>query len=749
MLAEEVIRVVGTAITSQTTDLSALPFASQRFSRNELAPAAFYAAVDVLEDRATSVSTNAAQNNRLQPDVQYRGFAASPLLGLSQGLVVYQNGVRINEAFGDSVNWDLLPASSMETMDLIGGSNAIYGLNSIGGALVVHTRTGFSSEGGDASYTIGDYNTHDYSLSYGAHQADWGVFIALDKMDEAGWRDFSDSRVDSLYSSLGWRGDDSELDLFLNLGDSRLKGNGTLPVALLASDRSSVFTHVDQTKNQLFMTSLSFRHTFGDRGELSINGFYRDLETHTFNGDGADYEQCGSDVEENNDERGMVDTTEHLFAGYLCKDDGEPAVDIGGEPVSNDYDAINNRSHREQQSTGLTLQWLGHANIGGRDHNYVLGLDWYRGHTQFRSTVEFSQLTSSRGTVLTGRFDRDGNTALNTRVETGSVFVSDSIALTNAISVVLSARYNKTESSGFDPSGQRPALQGDHRFRNVNSGVGVLWQVDDALGVYANVQRSSRVPTPVELACSHPDAPCSLPNSFLADPPLEDVQSTSLELGIRGSAGSFQFYRIGGFWIGADEDIVFQTTGGVSSNRGYFQNAADTVRAGLEFEFAGGGERWNWYLNYTYMEATFESPFTSSSPNNPAADEGKLFVEAGSDIPGLPNHNLKIGTSVRVAEGLSLGVDYRYMDGVYLRGDEANVDGKTDDWSVVDVHAHAELGSGVYVEARLDNAFDEQYETFGLYGEADEVLDEFDDDSGRFLGPAMPRTWWLTLGVRF
>ena len=89
------------------------------------------------------------------------------------------------------------------------------------------------------------------------------------------------------------------------------------------------------------------------------------------------------------------------------------------------------------------------------------------------------------------------------------------------------------------------------------------------------------------------------------------------------------------------------------------------------------------------------------------------------------------------------------MDGVYLRGDEANVDGKTDDWSVVDVHAHAELGSGVYVEARLDNAFDEQYETFGLYGEADEVLDEFDDDSGRFLGPAMPRTWWLTLGVRF
>ncbi len=31
------------------------------------------------------------------------------MLGTPQGLAVYQNGVRINEVFGDTVNWDLIP----------------------------------------------------------------------------------------------------------------------------------------------------------------------------------------------------------------------------------------------------------------------------------------------------------------------------------------------------------------------------------------------------------------------------------------------------------------------------------------------------------------------------------------------------------------------------------------------------------------------------------------------------------------
>ena len=63
---------------------------------------------DFMNRHLGSVSVNESQENPLQPDIQYRGFTASPLLGLPQGLAVYQNSVRVNEVLGDTINWDLI-----------------------------------------------------------------------------------------------------------------------------------------------------------------------------------------------------------------------------------------------------------------------------------------------------------------------------------------------------------------------------------------------------------------------------------------------------------------------------------------------------------------------------------------------------------------------------------------------------------------------------------------------------------------
>lgn len=49
------------------------------------------------------VVANPAQNNPWQPDIAFRGFTASPLMGAPQGLSVFLDGVRVNEAFGDTV----------------------------------------------------------------------------------------------------------------------------------------------------------------------------------------------------------------------------------------------------------------------------------------------------------------------------------------------------------------------------------------------------------------------------------------------------------------------------------------------------------------------------------------------------------------------------------------------------------------------------------------------------------------------
>jgi outer membrane receptor protein involved in Fe transport len=80
---------------------------------------------DYMLDALGSVSTNQVQQNPLQPDFQYRGFLASPLLGAPQGLSVYIDGVRLNEPFGDTLSWDLIPTEAVRSANLMPGSNPL------------------------------------------------------------------------------------------------------------------------------------------------------------------------------------------------------------------------------------------------------------------------------------------------------------------------------------------------------------------------------------------------------------------------------------------------------------------------------------------------------------------------------------------------------------------------------------------------------------------------------------------------
>lgn len=742
--AEEIV-VIGIAPSRGELDEGSLPFAIQSFTAKDLSQPNFFSVVDLLAQRAGSVTTNAAQNNRLQPDLQFRGFTASPLLGLSQGVAIYQNGVRVNEAFGDTVNWDLLPSNSVERMNVVAGSNPVFGLNALGGAVTLTTRTGFSSLGGELDLTAGSFATRDLGFAQGGNNGAWGYFVAAEIMEEDGWRDFSDSEAGNVYGALSWRGDSQEIDVFLNLGDTQLRGNGAVPVDLLMADRSAVFTHPDITENALSQISASFRRWWGEGLELNVNGFARQLEVSSFNGDGTEFEECGED--DDDDSPFEMDDDDNPFEGFLCDETDTPVRDQTGQLVPEVFNAMNNRSNRDQDSVGLTAQLLVNGEIGGLRNEAIFGLDYFRGETRFSSSAEFSTLTEDRGTTASGRFDAEGNVRLDSEQRTWSVFASDSITLTDRLSLTLSARYNDTDVDNVDPTGNNPDLEGSHSYQRLNGGLGLRFAASENASIYANLQQSSRTPTPVELACSEPEAPCNLPNSFLADPPLDDVVATAFELGVRGGSEWLDYWRVGMFYTLSKDDILFQTTGGVSSNEGFFQNAADTLRQGVEVELRGREARLNWYLNYSYLAATYDGPFVSSSPNNPASVGGTLQVAAGSDIPGLPDHNIKFGAAFAVSDRFSLGADFRGASGQYLRGDEANVDEQTDAYFVADVFAALRFGAHVQVQARIDNAFDTDYETFGLYGEADEVLEDIEDDTGRFLGPAAPRSYWLSLSL--
>ena len=142
----------GTAV-----DPALVPANVQRAIAEQLQRSQSFDLTDFLNRQFSSVSINHAQNNPLQPDFNFRGFTASPLLGLPQGLAVYQNGVRINDPFGDTINWDLIPMSAIDSVQLLAGAQPVFGLNTLGGALSMQMKNGFSYQGTQAEVYDGSF----------------------------------------------------------------------------------------------------------------------------------------------------------------------------------------------------------------------------------------------------------------------------------------------------------------------------------------------------------------------------------------------------------------------------------------------------------------------------------------------------------------------------------------------------------------------------------------------------------------
>ena len=224
-----------------------IPYNVQSASSADLEASQTFDLTDFMNRNLGSVTINDAQNNPLQSDVSYRGYSLSPLLGLPQGLAVYQNGVRINEPFGDSMNWDLVPESSIANINLIGGANPVFGLNALGGSLSITTKNGFTHPGHSIETYGGSFDRIVSTIESGGNNGKWGYFVTASYFDEDGWRDASPSDALNLFGSLSYRATSTTLDLSLNHADTDLIGNGSSPVELLELDREAVFTSPDQT----------------------------------------------------------------------------------------------------------------------------------------------------------------------------------------------------------------------------------------------------------------------------------------------------------------------------------------------------------------------------------------------------------------------------------------------------------------------------------------------------------------------
>jgi len=773
----ETITVLATTpVGERHLDTRDFPGSSQTISDAELASSGSLDVTGYLARRGRGVHINSAQGNPLQSDLYYRGYAASPLLGLPMGLTVYQNGVRLNEPLGDAVNWDLVPTKAIAGFGVLGGSNPLYGLNTLGGSIVLRMKDGFSHIGHALEVVGGAHGRLVANVESGGNNGRLGYYVNGQRLEEDGWRDLSPSTADSLYGSFAWDDTGGSLAIEHHRGASELTGNGLSPHGLLARDRAAIFTAPDITENSARTWTVRGSLALDNEAKLSAKLHVRHNDTASFNGDALEEDDIDELIEGFGGRSGLIQALTGECRGAAVDElpDGLGLGDVDDDAfeeavVESGCGGINNISNREQSSRGgvmeldLPTTWL------GDNHDLAAGGGFYRGRSGFASRVQFAlfdpRTRSTRSSNSAQGGLSDEATDIDTRVERLFAYLGDTIRVGDDWVVTLSGFLHESEVSLRDRSGEQPQLNGSHGFSNLNWSAGAVrhWSRLDG---FASVSQSSRLPTPIELACSerlarNPDTgeveECRLPNAFLADPPLDEVVARSIEFGVRRGSDAELLWSAAVFHVQNDNDIIWQT--GQTRAHGLFRNVAGTRRSGIETWITGARGPIRWSVDYTHVRATFEDRFDVLSPNHPAndrdevdEDDGPLTrpVERGDRIPGIPRHLLKASLDYAVTDRFSLAMDMVAVGGSHLRGDESNELDSLPGYAVANA-VFSYRNDRFEASLIIENVFDSHYENFGLIGEEpDEIvgLDDIGEDV-RFLAPGAPRSAWVRARLVF
>ncbi len=714
--------------------------------------------------RLGSVSINEVQNNPFQPDVNFRGFTASPLLGTAQGLSVYLDGVRLNQPFGDVVSWDLIPKSAIASIALMPGSNPLFGLNTLGGALAVHTKDGLKNPGTSVQLLAGSHQRVALEFETGGSRADdlhW--FVTGQKFHEKGWRDNSPSDVGQLFGKLGGRLGDARVALTAALAETDLNGNGLQEQRLLAAHRGSVYTQPDTTKNRSALLNLAATQSLSETLSASGNVYWRKLRTSTFNGDinegsldQAVYLATTSTADRlaltNAGYTGLPTSTETAantpFPKWRCL-----AQALRGDAPAEKCNGLISQSSTAQSNHGLAAQLNWQGKLAAMDSQAMLGAALDISSVHFKQSTELGYLNPDHSVTGVGALG-DGvtggdvnGTPFDTRVDvasrtrTWSVFASQVLALNAQTHLTLAGRYNRSTVKSRDaisPGGGTGSLDGEHQFSRFNPALGLTWAVMPQLTAYGGINQGSRAPSAVELGCADPANPCKLPNAMAGDPPLKQVVTTTVEAGLRGSAAGGTAWNIGLFSAENKDDILFVADN--VAGFGYFKNFGKTRRQGLEAGFAitlagitplpitAGA-------NYTFIDATFRSAEIlggAGNSGNTSAQAGfrgvggTIQIQPGNRIPLVPRHLLKLFAQTPLGAAFSIGADVMAVGSAYARGNENNAhaadgvytlgSGSSAKYAVLNLRGDWRPMAGLSVFLQVNNALDRAYNTAAQLG---------------------------------
>ncbi|HEX8484914.1 TonB-dependent receptor [Sphingomonas sp.] len=714
-------------------------------------------ALDLTEylTRATAgVYVNDIQNNPLQPDVNYRGYTASPLLGTPQGLSVFLDGVRLNQPFGDVVSWDLIPRAAIAQITLVPGTNPLFGRNSLGGALSIRTKDGRSAPALAAEASYGSFGRRTFQAEAGGiEQSGLNWYATANHFAEDGWRDASPSKATQVFGKLGFTDAATEVFLSGSFADTNLIGNGLQDEQLLDRDRSSIYTKPDQTKNRAGLINLIVERELSDSLHLSGNAYWRTIRTRTLNGD-INEESLGENVyQPNAAERAALTAagiTDFPTAGETALNTPFPrfrciaSILLNSEPNER-CNGLLNRTATDQDEWGASGQATWVTPAAGGSNRLTIGGAYLRSKADFTQSSQFGYLTPDRdvavmagpGAFADGTQDSeepaDARVELTGRTYTLSAYASDAIDLSRTLLLTASARYDRTvvhNRDALNPGGGTGSLDGDAHYNRVNPAASIAWTTSPALTLRASVAETSRAPSAIELGCADPDAPCRLPNALAGDPPLDQVVVRTFEAGASGALGAGTTWTLTAFRSDARDDILFVADD--QAGFGFFRNFGRTRRQGIEAGVRGRLGPLGLHLDYTYLDATFRSPETvngeanSSNEGDAPGFEGEIDIERGDRIPLIPSHIFKAGATWDVAPQLALSADMIALSGVIARGNENGEhepdglyhlgEGKTEAYAIFNAGMDYRPAKALTIFVQINNLFDAEYENAAQLG---------------------------------
>jgi outer membrane receptor protein involved in Fe transport len=573
---------------------------------------------DYLNNNTQGISFNEVGGNPWQPEIFYRGYSAGAIAGNPQGLSIYVDGVRENQPFSDVVLWDTIPTFALSGAQVVGGSNPIYGLNTLGGAISMQTKNGKMFNKGVISATAGSWDRTGGLVEMGGiiDGTKIDYYFGYNHTSENGWRDYSPSHLNQAFGKLGFDLETGgRVELSYTGASNNLIGNGLAPKYLLGGDRSGVNTVPDATENRYNKFNLAYTDLISDTVMLSANAYAVSSNRYTLNGD-AELEQ-EYETEDMGTSRDTARGNRYIIGAEFETVGG--VLSIEGETRT---------TRTRQNKYGATGQLTFTDDLFGYKNHLVTGVNLETSLISFdQAEYEGSSFAGDTRVINAKTGEYEQNTDLQGRTDTFGVYAVDTLSLNDKWHVTGGLRYNHIEVDNKDRRADQSggSLTEKMSFSRINPTVGVTFKPTENYTTYASYSESNRAPTSIELGCSNPQIACTLPTQMADDPPLDDIVSKTYEAGASGRLTGDITWNAAIYHAMNHDDIHFINSN-AQNGLGYFDNVGRTRRDGLDVGVAGSGffgldlfgqgSKFSWSGSYGYVNATYDSDLTLVSDAN-------------------------------------------------------------------------------------------------------------------------------------